>query len=117
MHPGDVVRADLARAAVEGVACAVAAALDLLGPRAGDLVVLTGGGAREPAVQQVMADALDRPVQQVQVRSASAAGAAVLAARGVGLELVPQRVAGAVVEPQRPGGSAELRERWSAAVR
>ncbi len=113
----DTTRADLARAAVEGVACAVAAALDLLDPAAGELVVLTGGGARDPAVQQVLADALDRPVQHVQVRSASATGAAVLAARGVGLELVPQRAAGAVVEPARRGGSAELRERWAAAVR
>ncbi|WP_138760585.1 FGGY family carbohydrate kinase [Modestobacter altitudinis] len=113
----DTTRADLARAAVEGVACAIAAALDLLGPDAGGLVVLTGGGARDPAVQQVLADALDRPVQHVQVRSASATGAAVLAARGVGLDLVPQRAQGPVVEPRRPGGAAELRERWSAAVR
>jgi xylulokinase len=112
----DTTRADLARAALEGVACAVAAALDLLGPATEELVVLTGGGAREPGVQQLLADALDRPVQHVQVRSASAAGAAVLAARGVGLELVPQRSSGPVVAPQRRGGFAAVRERWSAAV-
>jgi xylulokinase len=109
-------RADLARAALEGVACAIAAALDLLGPGAGELVVLTGGGAREPGVQQLLADALDRPVQHVRVRSASAAGAAVLAARGVGLELVPQRAADPVVQPQRPDDFAAVRERWAAAV-
>jgi xylulokinase len=112
----DTTRADLARAALEGVACAVAAGLDLLGPAADELVVLTGGGGREPGVQQLLADALDRPVQHVQVRSASAAGAAVLAARGVGLELAPRRVSGPVVEPQQRGGFAAVRERWAAGL-
>nr|WP_221204141.1 FGGY family carbohydrate kinase [Modestobacter versicolor] len=112
----DTTRADLARAALEGVACAVAAALDLLGPEEGELVVLTGGGAREPGVQQLLADVLDRPVQHVQVRSASAAGAAVLAARGVGLAVTPERAADPVVEPRRPGSAAGVRERWAAAV-
>jgi len=112
----DTTRADLARAAMEGVACAVAAAADLLGLAEGDLVVLTGGGARDPGVQQLLADTLDRPVQHVQVRSASATGAAVLAARGVGLELVPQRASEPVMEPQRAADLAAVRERWSAAV-
>jgi xylulokinase len=109
-------RADLARAALEGVACAVAAALDLLRPAADEQVVLTGGGGREPGVQQLLADVLDRPVRYLQVRSASAAGAAMLAARGVGLDVVPQRTVDPVVEPRRPTGSAAIRERWSAAV-
>jgi xylulokinase len=112
----DTTRADLARAALEGVACAVAAALDLLGPSGAEPVVLTGGGARDRRVQQLLADVLGRPVQHVQVRSASAAGAAVLAARGVGLELVPQRRADPVVEPQPAAGPAAVRERWTAAL-
>ena len=112
----DTTRADLARAALEGVACAVAAGLDLLGSPSGEPVVLTGGGAREPAVQQLLADVLDRPVQHVQVRSASAAGAAVLAARGVGTELVPRRATEPVVEPRRPAELAAVRARWAAAV-
>jgi xylulokinase len=112
----DTTRADLARAALEGVACAIAAGLDLLGAADGEPAVLTGGGARDPAVQQLLADVLGRPVQHVQVRSASAAGAAVLAARGVGLDLVPQRMAAPAVEPRRPEVSAAVRERWSAAV-
>jgi xylulokinase len=112
----DTTRADLARAALEGVACAVAAGLDLLGSVDGELVVLTGGGARDPAVQQLLADVLDRPVQHVQVRSASAAGAAVLAARGVGLELVPERAVGRVVAPQAAEEAAAVRARWSAAL-
>ncbi|KGH44714.1 carbohydrate kinase [Modestobacter caceresii] len=111
----DTTRADLARAALEGVACAVAAALDLLGPDADGTVVLTGGGARDAGVQQLLADVLARPVQHVQVRSASAAGAAVLAARGVGLDLVPVRAAGPVVEPGRAAESGAVRARWAAA--
>ncbi|GAA4744871.1 FGGY family carbohydrate kinase [Modestobacter marinus] len=111
----DTTRADLARAALEGVACAVAAALDLLGPGDGGPVVLTGGGARDAGVQQLLADVLARPVQHVQVRSASAAGAALLAARGVGLDLVPVRSAGPVVEPGRAAESRVVRERWAAA--
>ncbi|MCZ2829632.1 FGGY family carbohydrate kinase [Modestobacter sp. VKM Ac-2986] len=107
-------RADLARAALEGVVCAVAAGLDLLGPGDDELVVLTGGGARDPGVQQLLADVLGRPVQHVQVRSASAAGAAVLAARGVGLDLVPQRVGDPVVEPREQAAAAVVRERWAA---
>jgi xylulokinase len=102
LHPG-TTRADLGRAALEGVATAVAAAAELLGPAGEDPVVLTGGGARTPAVQQLLADALGRPVQHVQVRSASAAGAAQLAARGVGLDLAPQRRLGPVVDPAHPG--------------
>ncbi|QXG77877.1 carbohydrate kinase [Modestobacter sp. L9-4] len=111
----DTTRADLARAALEGVACAVAAGLDLLGPADDELVVLTGGGARDPVVQQLLADVLGRPVQHVQVRSASAAGAAVLAARGVGGALVPQRVGDPVVAPRRAAEAAAVRERWAAA--
>ncbi|MCW2677623.1 MAG: xylB [Modestobacter sp.] len=112
----DTTRAHLARAALEGVVFAVAAALDLLGvPEPGETVVVTGGGARDGAVQQLLADALGRPVQHVQVRSASAAGAAVLAARGVGLELVPRRRPGPVVEPRAVPALGAARDRWSAA--
>jgi xylulokinase len=112
----DTTRADLARAALEGVVFAVAAGLDLLGaPGPGETVVVTGGGARDAAVQHLLADVLGRPVQHVQVRSASAAGAAVLAARGVGLELVPQRRPGPVVEPREVPALGASRDRWSAA--
>jgi xylulokinase len=99
LHPGST-RADLARAAVEGVASAVAAAADLLGgPDDGAPVVLTGGGARAVVVQQAMAGALGRPVRSLRLRSASATGAAVLAGRGTGLDVEPRRETGPVVEP------------------
>jgi xylulokinase len=93
-------RADLARAAVEGVASAVGAAARLLDlPDDGRPVVLTGGGARAAVVQQAMADALQRPVRHLPLRSASAVGAAVLAGRAVGIDVVPRRDLGPVVAP------------------
>ncbi len=100
LHPG-TTRADLGRAALEGVAAAVAAAAGLLDLPVDDgPVVLTGGGARSPGVQQLLADALRRPVRHAPVRSASAIGAALLAGRGVGLDVVPQRAAGPIVDPR-----------------
>jgi xylulokinase len=108
LHPR-TPRADLARAAVEGVATAIGAAVRLLGTPDDDApVVLTGGGARAAVVQQSVADALGRPVRSLRLRSASASGAAVLAGRGVGLDVVPRREFGPVVEPSirraAPGG-------------
>ena len=104
LHPG-TTRADLARAAVEGVAFAIGAAFRLLDPPAGDdAVVLTGGGARSAVVQQLLADVLGRPVRHLRLRSASAIGAALLAGRGAGVAVVPEGPAGDVVEPQADDG-------------
>jgi xylulokinase len=99
LHPS-TTRADLARAAVEGVTGAVAAAVRLLDvPDDGSAVVLTGGGARAAVVQQSLADALGRPVAHLRLRSASATGAAVLAGHAVDLAIEPERDTGPVVEP------------------
>jgi xylulokinase len=106
-------RADLARAAVEGVAFAIAAAARSLGGEDGSPVVLTGGAARAPEVQQVLADVLDRPVRHLGMRSASAIGAAVLAARGVGAGVEPQRRPGPLVEPRPEPRLADAAQRWA----
>jgi xylulokinase len=90
LHPG-TTRADLARSAVEGVAAAVGAAFELLDVPADDRpVALTGGGGRSAVVQESLAVVLGRPVRHVPVRSASAVGAAVLAGRGIGLDVPPR---------------------------
>jgi xylulokinase len=109
-------RADLARAAVEGVAFAICAAFQLLDVPGGDEpVVLTGGGARSAVVQQLLADVLGRPVRHLRLRSASAIGAAVLAGRGVGLDVVPERAAGAVVDPRTDADLRAAADRWARA--
>lgn len=82
----DVTREQLARAAVDGVACGLLDGFDALSTQI-DLadtvdgkVVLVGGGARSGAVQRVLAGLLDRPVIVSSVEEAVATGAAVQAA-------------------------------------
>ena len=118
LQPG-TTRGDLARAAVEGVVFAVGAAFRLLDVPGGDVpggdapVVLTGGGARSALVRQLLADVLRRPVRHLPLRSASAIGAAVLAGRGLGLDVVPKGPPGTVVEPQREAGLRAAADRWA----
>jgi xylulokinase len=78
----------------------------------GDVVRVTGGGAREPVVQQLLADVTGRAVQRVDVRSSSATGAAILAARGVGDSLVPRRGQGPVVTPRPSPALDAAYQRW-----
>jgi xylulokinase len=80
-------RADMARAAVEGVVEAIGRAVRLLGDPGRDEVVLTGGGGRAAVVRTLLGEVLGRPVTWRPLRSASATGAALLAARGIGLEV------------------------------
>jgi len=115
LHPG-TTRADLARAAVEGVAFAIGAAFRLLDvPGDDEAVVLTGGGARPPVVRQLLADVLRRPVRHQPLRSASAIGAALLAGRGVGVDVVPAGPAGEVVDPRRDAALQPAADRWARA--
>jgi xylulokinase len=99
-------RAELLRAAFEAYAFTVRRGLEILDAPAG-AVLLTGGGGREPFVRQLLADVLNRPVACVALRSVSGVGAAVLAARGVGVDLkVPASVA--TVEPDSAAGRGAL---------
>lgn len=77
-------------------------------------VILTGGGTRTRLVQQLLADVVGNEVQREGVRSASATGAAILAAEGVGLRLEPEREQEARVAPG-PGADAvqDAYRRWT----
>jgi xylulokinase len=94
-----VGRAELARAAFEGLAFTIRRGIDVIGAHPGP-VLLCGGGSREPWMRQLIVDVVGRPICHVQLRSASAVGAAMLAARGAGGQLtVPARLTRLVPSP------------------
>jgi xylulokinase len=73
-------RTALLQAAVEGVAFALRHALEALpGPRP-DHLRLAGGGTLDPRFRALLADVLQAELRPIEVRSASAIGAALLAA-------------------------------------
>jgi xylulokinase len=77
----DVSRAELARAAVEGVVCGLLDALDALRAHASvTSVLLVGGGARGEAYRHVVAELCDLPVAVADAEQAVATGACVQAA-------------------------------------
>jgi xylulokinase len=76
----DVTRAQLGRAAVEGVVCGLLEALDALARQAHlSSVVLTGGGARSGSFRRVFAELCDLPLSVTDADEAVAAGACVQA--------------------------------------
>ena len=108
-------RAELARSAFEALAFTVRRGIELLGAEGSSDIVLSGGGARDPWVRRLIADVQGRPVSYVSLRSASGVGAAVLAARAVGVDL---SVSADVVEvPASPSPALEdAYGRWRRAV-
>ena len=81
-------RADLIRAAMEGIAMALRLALDELGKltRLGHEIVVVGGGNRSPVWRQIYADIYEINVVKTSVdQEVSALGAAAAAAVGTGL--------------------------------
>ncbi len=83
----DVSRAQLARAAIEGVVCNLLAGADRLGA-AGDRVLLIGGGARSPAYRRCVADLTGAEVlvpsdQELVARGSAIQAAAVLTGRSI----------------------------------
>ena len=75
VEPSTALRA---RAAAEAQAFLVRRSWELLGVDT-SRVLLVGGGARETWVRQLLADVLAKPVHHLPMRSASAAGAVILA--------------------------------------
>lgn len=83
-------RADLARAAHEGVVCGLLNGVDALraaGAAAGGRWHLVGGGARSPAYRRVTADLAQTPIRVPVAAEIVAAGACVQAAAQAGLPL------------------------------
>jgi xylulokinase len=78
----DATREQIARAAVEGVACGLLDGLDALRAHVPELrrVMLVGGGSRSTAAVQAFADLCDLDVVVADADQAVAAGAAVQAA-------------------------------------
>jgi len=104
-------RDTLIRSAVEGVAFCVRRAVELLGAW-GQPARLSGGGARSPVLRQLLADVLEMPLTYVEARSASAVGAAMLAARGVGERIEPAPPAADLVEPRPSPALADAYRTW-----
>jgi xylulokinase len=109
----DVSREQIARAAVEGVACGLLDALDALAsvaPTGGQLIVV-GGGARSRAYRQVLADLsgrallVSRSPEQVATGACVQAAAAVAGAEPADVADAWDLGAGDVVEPG-PGAAA-----------
>ena len=109
VHDAGATEAQLARAAAEAQVFLVRRARELLGVT-GERVFLVGGGGREAWVQQLVADALGRPVTRLEIRSAAALGAAALAA-GPGLRLPTTQE---TVEPLPNPALDAAYERWTA---
>jgi xylulokinase len=82
-----VGRDELARSSFEALAFTVRLGVEAVNASA-TTILLSGGGARDPWIRQLLCDALERPTRYVPLRSASAVGAAALAARGVGSRLM-----------------------------
>ncbi|HEX6859055.1 MAG TPA: FGGY family carbohydrate kinase [Caulobacteraceae bacterium] len=111
----------LVRAAVEGLACRVREAFDAVYEGAGlsrpDVLKVDGGMTNSDQLMQAQADILGLPVARHALREATAAGAAICAARGVGLlgsgETADFATYDRTFEP-RPIG--ERFEQWKAAA-
>ena len=105
---------ELARAAIEALGFTIRRSLELLGD-SDDPVLLSGGGARDPVVRRLLTDCVHVPLTHVPLRSASAVGAALLAARAVG-HPVGIAVESTTIDPSPDDRLDETYSRWLAAV-
>ena len=96
-------RGHLMRAALEGLAFSLREGLEALSQAIPDHTPLrlAGGGSAEPFWQQMLADVLGRTLLAAPTRSASARGAAMLAAMSIGVSTDwPQELPWLVARPQ-----------------
>ncbi len=100
-------RGHMARAVIEGVSYALGQSLDLLRQAgvAGDVVRVTGGGARSPFWRQILADTFACPLDVQTTDEGPAYGAALLAAVGHGAFQTIEETAALI----QPSGRVEPR--------
>ncbi len=84
LHHG---RLDLMLAGLLGVACSVRLGLETLGTAGVERYRLVGGSVRYPVWNQLLATVLRVPLEVSAATEASARGAAILGARGIGVEI------------------------------
>jgi glycerol kinase len=83
-------RAHLARATIDAIACQVADVFSAMEEDLGQPLAalrVDGGASRNDGLMQLQADLIDRPVERGELAELSAAGAAMLAASGLGREM------------------------------
>jgi xylulokinase len=121
----NTTRADIARAAVEGVVCGLLDGVDALAeagvPTATGRVFLVGGGARSAAYQRVVADLTQWPIVVPDLSAEHVATGACVQAAAVLQSRPPEEVAadwklgaGDVVEPDSTVDAASIRAAYTA---
>lgn len=99
------------RSALEGVAHAVALAVQAVSNAGGDMpdtLPLIGGGSADPAFRQLLADCTNRPLANVEGADAAVIGAALL---GAGKTSNPNKLEHSFVTVPRENAAALLNER------
>ena len=114
---GSVGRAELLRAALENIAYALRGNLEQaerVSERPAQRVTLGGGMTLTAAFPRILADVLGRPIEVAPEVDASALGAAILAARAVGMPDASLRPPMQRLEPEPPAVETYQRqyERW-----
>ena len=112
-------RAHIARAALEAIALQTLDVMRAMEADAGAplrALKVDGGGTANALLMQMQADLLGCPVQVAPTAETTALGAALLSARGCGLDMTLPDTGGRSFQPQDRTLAAALRPRWQRAV-
>ncbi|EGK72235.1 Glycerol kinase [Methyloversatilis universalis FAM5] len=112
-------RAHIARAALEAIALQTLDVMRAMEADAGAplrALKVDGGGTANALLMQMQADLLDCPVQVAPTAETTSLGAALLAARGCGLDMTLPDSGGRSFQPQDRTLAAALLPRWQRAV-
>ena len=112
-------RAHIARAALEAIALQTLDVMRAMEADAGAplrALRVDGGGTANALLMQMQADLLGCPVQVAPTAETTALGAALLAARGCGLDMALPETGGRSFEPQDDTLATALLPRWQQAI-